>query len=217
MAFRTVRLALALVVVSTPVRAHIVTVDYRPDAVVDVAVAPGFATVIELERGETIETVVVGDSDNWQISSSARGDQLVVKPKSGAAATDLVVTSDRRRYAFNLTPQTAGPTAFVVHFQFPEASFPYARATRLAQQFHYSGANELFPLEMRESGNTTSIRWASQIGIPAVFAVKDDGSEILTNGRMVGDSYVVEGTSARFKFRLGKFQAAAVLDRRAQR
>ena len=27
---------------------------------------------------------------------------------------------------------------------------------------------------MRESGNSTLIRWGSQIGIPAVFAVKDD-------------------------------------------
>ena len=118
--------ALALALTSAPLQAHIVTVDYRPDAVVDVALAPGFATVIELERGETIETVVVGDSDNWQISSSARGDQLVIKPKGGAAPTDLVVTSDRRRYAFNLMPQAGNPPAFVVHFQYASAALPSA-------------------------------------------------------------------------------------------
>src|SRR6185295_13855279 len=202
--------ALALALAGAPLQANILSVEYRPDAVVDVAVAPGYATVIELERGEAIETVVVGDSDNWQISSNARGDQLVVKPKGGAGPTDLVVTSDRRRYAFNLTPQLSGPPAFVVHFQYAGASLPSAQAGRQAQQFRYGGSSELFPLEMRESGNSTLIRWKSQAGIPAVFAIKDDGSEILTNGRMVGESYVVDGTASRFNFRLGKFRTVAV-------
>src|SRR4051794_13873468 len=111
---RSVAIAFAFLLSGAPLQAHVLTVEYQPDAVVDVPVAPGFATVIEFERGEAVETVVVGDSDNWQVSSSARGDQLVIKPKAGAAPTDLVVTSDRRRYAFNLTPQAGGPPAFVV-------------------------------------------------------------------------------------------------------
>lgn len=194
-----------------PAEANVVAVDYRPDAVVEVAVAPGYATVIEFERGEAVEAVVVGDSDNWQVSSTARGDQLVVKPKSSAAPTNLIVTSDRRRYAFSLSPQQGGAPAFVVHFRYPA---PQAGAAKLAnpgrQQFRFGGSRQLFPLEMRETGNSTLIRWGAQSAIPAVFAVKDDGSEILTNGRMVGDAYVVEGTASRFDFRLGKFRAVAV-------
>lgn len=194
-----------------PAAANVLAVDYRPDAVVEVAVVPGYATVIEFERGETVETVIVGESENWQVSSSARGDQLVVKPKASAAPTNLVVTSDRRRYAFSLSPQPSGATAFVVHFRY---ATPDAGASRLVaqarQQFRYGGSRQLFPLEMREAGNSTLIRWNAQAAIPAVFAVKEDGSEILTNGRMVGDAYIVEGTAGRFDFRLGKFRAVAV-------
>ena len=204
------RIAVAAALVSSPVAANVVTVDYSPDAVVDVAVAPGFATVIELERGEAIETVVVGDSDNWQVSSIARGDQLVIKPKSGAAPTNLILTSDRRRYAFSLTPQAGGLPAFVVHFQYPAGSAQSARLSQAAQQFRFGGSRELYPVEMRESGNSTTIRWSNRTGIPAVFAIKEDGSELLANGRMVGDSYIVDGTASRFDFRLGKFRAVAV-------
>jgi len=203
--------AAGLFAAAAPVAANVLNVEYRPDSVVDVAVAPGFATVIEFERGEVVETVVVGDSDNWQVTSSARGDQLVVKPASSAGPTDLIVTSDRRRYAFSLSPQANGNPAFVVHFAFPaQVQKGNGPARQAIAQFRYGGSRELFPLEMRESGTSTMIRWGSSAAIPAVFAVKDDGSEILANGRMVGETYVLDGTATRFNFRLGKFRTVAV-------
>ena len=214
--FCCMSLALFLAVAAAPLSANVVTIDFAPDAVVDVAVAPGFATVIELERGEVVETVVVGDSDNWQISSSARGDQLVIKPGPSASPSNLILTSDRRRYVFGLAPQASGDPAFLVRFRYPGPAAS-ARQAAQTQQFRYRGSREIFPLDMRESGNSTMIRWNARAGIPAVFAVKEDGSEILTNGRMVGDAYVVDGIASRFDFRLGKFRAFAIREKGSPR
>lgn len=188
--------------------ARISVVNYDPAQVVDVAVSPGFATVIEFDRGEAVESVVVGDSENWQISSSGRGDQLVVKPLSAAGPTNLVVTTGTRRYAFALTTQAAVSPAYIVHFVYADA--PLARSLVSKGQFKFSGSSDLYPAEMWQSGETTIIRWSAQTPIPAIFAVKDDGSEVLTNGRMVNDRYVVQGTAKEFSFRLGKLRSSAV-------
>lgn len=193
---------------AVPASAQVVGVDYDPNAVVDVPVSPGFATVIELGTGETIDTVVVGDSGNWQVTS-ARSDQLVVKPGAAATRTNMVVSTDLRRYVFTLNPTGGGMPAYVVHFNFADSHLKAGKAARPAGAFRYSGSRSLFPVDMRVSGNSTTIRWPAKVDIPAVFAVRDDGSEVLTNGRMVGDAYVVDGTSQKFAFKLGRAEAVA--------
>ena len=196
---------------AAPASAQVVGVNYDSNIVVEVPVTTGFATVIELGSGETIDTVVVGDSANWQVTS-ARGDQLVVKPGATATQTNMIVSTDRRRYVFTLSPNSGRMPAYVVRFNFADSPAKVGKVAKSAGAFRYTGSRALFPIEMRVSGNSTTIRWPAKLDIPAVFAVRDDGSEVLTNGRMVGDAYVIDGTSQKFAFKLGK--AAAVATRR---
>lgn len=198
----------ALLAVAVPATAQVVGVDYDPNAVVDVPTSTGFATVIELGTGETIETVVVGDSANWQVTS-ARGDQLVVKPGAGATQTNMIVSTDRRRYVFTLNANAGGAPVYVVQFNVADSLAKAGKASKVAGAFRYGGSRALFPIDMRVSWNSTSIRWPPKVDIPAVFAVREDGSEVLTNGRMVGDSYVIDGTAQKFAFKLGKAKATA--------
>lgn len=200
--------AAAMLAVAAPSTAQVVGVDYDPNAVVDVPASSGFATVIELGAGETIDTVVVGDSANWQVSS-ARSDQLVVKPGAAATQTNMIVSTDRRRYVFTLSPNAGGAPVYVVQFNVADKSGKAAKDAKAAGAFRYGGSRALFPIDMRISGNSTTIRWPPKVDIPAVFAVRDDGSEVLTNGRIVGDAYVIDGTAKKFAFKLGKAKATA--------
>src|SRR6201987_5667627 len=65
-------------------------------------------TDIELEPGEVVTQVNVGDTTRWSVESAVSGsgvDQtqhLIVKPRDIGLTTSLVVTTDHRTYPFML-------------------------------------------------------------------------------------------------------------------
>ena len=66
--------------------------------------APLQVTDIELQRGERLNEIVIGDTARWQIDSGTHGDtaHIFVKPIDSALETNAVVTTDRRVYHFKL-------------------------------------------------------------------------------------------------------------------
>ena len=61
-------------------------------------------TDIELEKGETITHINLGDSTRWTVESAVSGSRaeqvnhLIVKPRDIGLSTSLIVTTDRRTY-----------------------------------------------------------------------------------------------------------------------
>ena len=190
------------------------SIAYDSAVVIDLDITPGFATVVEFADNETVMNVVLGNGDAWQVSSSSKGSQMVVKPLGGAAMTNMIVTTDRRRYAFALASQGSQQPAFVVHFTYADERTPKTDA-RAAGPYVFQGSREITPIDMRDDGKSTSIRWREEQAIPAVFAVRDDKQEVLVNGRMVGQQYVVDATADKFLFKLGN--ARVIASRRSEK
>lgn len=192
-----------------PADPRIQTYKFSTQAVINLAVSPGYATVIELARDEQIDTVVVGNSSVWQITETGSSNRLVVKPLMGAVPTNMVVMTDARRYVFQLDPAgSPDKTSFVVRFDYPDGTT--AAPTKSAASYKFSGDRNLFPVAMRDDGQRTRVRWAKQTPMPAIVSVGEDQSEALVNGRMVGNDYVIEGTAVRYKFRYGEAEAMAI-------
>ncbi len=62
-------------------------------------------TDIELERGESVTSVNLGDSVRWQIQPAVSGGDvthILVRPKQVGLETSMVVTTDRRTYHLRL-------------------------------------------------------------------------------------------------------------------
>ena len=197
-----------------PADPRIRTLRYSPDSVIDLQVGYGFAAVVELSADERTDSVVVGNTAGWQVTTTKRGDSVVVKPLAGAAATDMVVVTGTRRYVFVLEPG-AGGSLFTVRFTYPDAG-PAAVAPAVAT-FRFRGAKELFPAEMHDDGHRTFVSWSAGTLLPAIFAIGRDGREAIVNGRMVDNAYVIEAVAPQFVFRLGNGQAVATrrpVDRR---
>lgn len=195
---------------ATPPDERIRLLPYEPDQVVTLAVSPGYAAVVELSPGEAIENVVVGNSAVWQITANSSSDRIIVKPLANATATNMIVVTDARRYAFLLdTNGGASQGLFVLRFSYPETSSAASASSAAAATYKLSGAKNLFPVAMHDDGKRTIITWKDQASLPAVFAVADGGREAIVNGRMVGSDFVVEGTSPKFVFRLGDARAVA--------
>ena len=77
---------------------------YESDQVVPLAVAPGYAAVVELAPDEAIQNVVVGNSAVWQVTANSSSDRIIVKPLGDATTTNMIVVTDARRYVFLLEP-----------------------------------------------------------------------------------------------------------------
>jgi type IV secretion system protein VirB9 len=185
---------------------------YDPGRVVTLRASTGYALVVELSDDERIENVVVGDSAGWQVTANKRGNHLIIKPLGDGAPTDLVVSTDSRRYVFVLQPAPSPDSApFVVRFWYPQdQAMSGTMVAPSVASYRLRGDKSLFPASISDDGKRTTLKWAHDASLPAIFATDDQGKEAIVNGRMVDGSYVVEGISSRFVFRLGKAHATAI-------
>lgn len=196
---------------------------YDPSSVVALPVASGYAALVEVSPDERVDSVVVGNSAAWQVTTSRRGDAVVVKPVGDAPPTDMVIITNERRYVLQLQPASGGDTPYVLRFVYtppslvstppiPHAGDPIAAsevgAAPPSATYKLRGDKALFPATMRDDGRRTYVTWALNNGQPAVFAVRD-GHEALINGRAVGTDYVIEGVFRKLVFRFGREKATA--------
>ena len=206
-------LAGAAMVWAAPLRAadpRIQTVPYDPSAIVTLEATTGYALMVELSGDERVDNIVVGDSVGWQISPTKRGDRVVIKPSASARATNMIVSTDARRYVFMLQPaRDPGAAPFVVRFTYPLAAAALDAVSMVAARYSLRGAKPLFPVLMTDDGRRTTIRWNQDTPLPAISAVTDNGGEAIVNGRMVEGDYVIEGIASRYVFRRDKAQAVA--------
>jgi type IV secretion system protein VirB9 len=190
---------------------------YESDQVVPLAVAPGYAAVVELAPDEAIQNVVVGNSAVWQVTANSSSDRIIVKPLGDATTTNMIVITDARRYVFMLepyggaggSPGAGNDGIFVLRFTYPATAAPAKTATAPPATYRLAGARNLFPTSMRDDGQRTTITWSEKTALPAVFALEEGGKEAIVNGRMVGGDYVIEGTSPKYVLRLGDARAIA--------
>lgn len=191
---------------------HVQSVEYDPEQVVSLRVAPGFAVTIEFSPDERIENVAVGNSAAWQATPNRRADHLFVKPVPGASATNMTVITDVRRYNFNLIP-AYGPDPglpFSVRFTYPGIDrAPDIVVEPVPTRYKLSGNKALWPTAMSDDGEFTAIVWAPGTTMPAVYLINERGKEAIVNGTVRDGAYMIEGVASRFVFRLGKDSASA--------
>jgi type IV secretion system protein VirB9 len=83
---------------------------------------------VELEQGETVHEIVIGDSARWMVDSGTVGSgagataHLFIKPVDAGLESSAIVTTDRRVYHLRLVSQRSGHTPYV--------GFLYADALR---------------------------------------------------------------------------------------
>lgn len=96
-----------------------------------VACAPLHLCVIQLEQGEVINNIDLGDSAHWLVSTALIGSnqigsyQVVIKPKLYDTATDMVITTNKRTYNIGLVSQKGAQT-HVVNFYYPQETQDHA-------------------------------------------------------------------------------------------
>lgn len=205
-------------------------VDYDPAAVYRIAGADRMATQIVFAPDETIRHVALGDSAAWEVA--AEGSVLFLKPRERAAATNLLVVTDRggtpRHYVFELSAAEARrASAYQIRFRYPADVQARALATIAAAEaavesrlvglalqqgaiegprnlaYSVQGSVDLQPSEVTDNGRFTVLRFPGGQAIPAIFAVAEDGGERLVPFDVRGEFVVIHSVERGLRLRRG--------------
>ncbi|WP_420606748.1 TrbG/VirB9 family P-type conjugative transfer protein [Novosphingopyxis sp.] len=191
-------------------------VNYDPDEIVRLMVSPGYQLTVSFAPTERIQNIAVGASDIWLVSATARGDHLFIKPTQGGISTNMTVITDVRSYLFELLPGSSDGrnSPFALQFRYGEDlpdpaesvdTLDYAALTN----WKLSGDRAIRPVEVGDDGTRVYIHWAEKQLQPAVFAIDDTGDEVLVDGYVRGDAYVIDRLFDKLVFRIGRDRAVA--------
>ncbi len=171
---------------------------------------------IELEAGEVVRDVLVGDTVRWKVepaTSGAVGGQaihLIVKPSEPGLVTSMVVTTSRRTYHIQLKsnatqymarvgfeyPADVGSRLADVNARIGTEVIPGAGvpAEQLSFAYSVSGSASWRPTRVYSDGVKTYIQFPSALSgqdAPVLF-VESGGQNRIVNYRLKGDMMVVD-------------------------
>lgn len=193
--------------------ARIRTFDYHEHEVYRVDLFMRFITSIEFAEGESIESIAFGDSASWYWERLNRGNVLMIKPTIPHAATNMVVHTDRRAYAFDLRARQARMGSkninYRIAFRYPEEEArEAARRTEVATRprdydYRVSGEAGFEPVRVYDDEVRTVFDLPPNARRPAVFRVDPMGRETVVNVRHTVEGIVVDSVSDRWTLRIG--------------
>ena len=104
---------------------RIKTYFYSPNDVYLLVLHYGFQSHIEFGKGETIETITLGDSYAWKITPL--GNRLFIKPMERDIRTNMTIITDKRTYQFDIVAKELEDgdekdLVYVIRFQYPKKS-----------------------------------------------------------------------------------------------
>ena len=211
--------------------------DYAPGVVYTAVTCPGYVTTIALRPGERLLTAAAGDTVRWAVDSVEAGSGataqtlLLVKPRRPGVRTNLLVTTDQRVYALDLTSNDGGVYHTMIAWNYPYGDLVAVRAAAaegrdragqtVAGGIDLSKANFDYlilrqrgvplppwcPLRAFDDGRRTYVQFPPRVAVteaPPLFVLGRAGDAQLVNYRVRGDWYVVDRLFDRAELRLGQ-------------
>jgi P-type conjugative transfer protein TrbG len=186
--------------------------------------APFFVCDVQLEPGETIQNVAVGDSVRWILSPATSGNagdtpHILIKPTDVNLSTNLIVTTNRRSYSLNLHAQKNNPMLHV-GFYYPQnlaAAFPTpaptpspapadAATTAASLDFRYvaTGEHKILPSHAFNDGKHTYLQFNAVLQqMPVVLEVGPNGDQLINYRVKDETTYVIDGVPDRIALVVG--------------
>ena len=178
---------------------------YRDGEVYRINVSMTHVTSIEFGPGETIRSIIAGDTEGFMLDGVPGGRAFAIKPAAQGISTNITVYTNQRSYYFSVT-EASSPTHYVVRFHYPEQrnQAPDAIA-RSAPNANYgvSGRGEIRPIAIWDDGTFTYFQFARNAPVPAVFRWSNGNERSVNAMATEGDVLRVSGVNYRWVLRLG--------------
>ncbi|WP_108816835.1 TrbG/VirB9 family P-type conjugative transfer protein [Loktanella sp. Alg231-35] len=213
---RASALSLSLVIAAAPVfsesiprsgpnDARVRLATYQDGQVYRLQVSLTHVTTVEFGQGETIRSIVAGDTEGFQLDGVPGGRAFAVKPNARGVHTNITVYTNRRSYYFNVK-ESASPTYYVVQFRYPNENRRVVNAVaRQAPNFNYAASNRtaFTPTSVSDDGTFTYFKFPRNAPVPAIFQYSN-GRERSVNSTQTEDGVLrVSGVSGQWVLRLG--------------
>lgn len=179
---------------------------YQDGQVYRLSVSLTHVTTVEFGQGETIRSIIAGDTEGFQLDGVPGGRAFAVKPNARGVHTNITVYTNRRSYYFNVT-EASSPTYYVVQFRYPEDTVrPTNAVAQQAPNYNYAASDqtEFTPTSVWDDGTFTYFRFPRSSPVPAIFR-STTGSERTVNSQQIEDGVLrVSGVSSQWVLRLGE-------------
>lgn len=179
-----------------------------------VVCAPLQVCDIELQGGEVVRNVLVGDTVRWKVEPATSGTtggqsiHLIVKPSEAGLVTSMVVTTSRRTYHIQLKSH---PSQYMARtgFEYPEdvstkladinaridtGGVPGTAPDKLNFSYSITGSAFWRPKRVYSDGAKTYIQFPRSISgqdAPVLFVI-NGGKNRIVNYRMKNDMMIVD-------------------------
>ena len=178
---------------------------YQDGQVYRLKVSLTHVTTVEFGQGETIRSIIAGDTEGFQLDGVPGGRAFAVKPNARGVHTNITVYTNRRSYYFNVT-ESSSPTFYVVQFRYPEDNQrPTNAVAQRAPNYNYAASDRtnFTPSSVWDDGTFTFFRFARNAPVPAIFQ-HSNGRERTVNSTQVEDGVLrVSGVGREWVLRLG--------------
>jgi type IV secretion system protein VirB9 len=179
---------------------------YQEGQVYRLSVSLTHVTTIEFGTGESIRSIIAGDTEGFEIDGVPGGRAFAIKPLAHGVHTNVTVYTNRRSYYFNVS-EVSSPTFYVVQFHYPEDNRRPANAiAQAAPNYNYgvSARTEFTPARVWDDGTFTYFAFPRNAPVPAIFRFAG-GRERTVNTGAVEDGVIrVSGVSRQWVLRLGE-------------
>lgn len=198
-------------------------------SVATVISAPMQVSDIELQAGEKVNEIVVGDSARWMVENGQAGEttHLFIKPVDAGLETNAVITTDRRVYHLRLISQREGFTPYI-GFVYSDSLSQFSKQKNATQQrqehfsstsvdgqkinladlnFNYTvkGSAPWKPERIYDNKQQTFIRLPKDIKANEmpILLVRKGKKDVLVNYRVKEQAIIVDGVFAEMVLVLG--------------
>ncbi|MEI4234682.1 TrbG/VirB9 family P-type conjugative transfer protein [Roseovarius sp. D22-M7] len=163
-------------------------------------------TTVEFGEGETIRSIIAGDTVGFHFDGVPGGRAFAIKPTGSGVATNITVYTNRRSYYFHVVEAQETPH-YVVQFRYPESRVQPARAVAAeAPNANYavSTREEFTPTSIWDDGTFTYFRFARNAPLPVIFRYSKGGERAVNSQALSNGVIRVSGVNRQWVLRLGE-------------
>lgn len=170
-------------------------------------------TSLEFDQAESIESVLMGDSESWQVIRLQRGNVLAVKPLINGASTNMTVYTSGNVYTFELRALTMRTGSASLNYRIDFRYLDQERAAQAAARerntrprdyrYYVAGEADFAPVSVYDDDHATYFQFPDNVRRAAIFRVDAQGRESIVNVQQTENGSVVSGTSDRWTIRIG--------------
>lgn len=179
---------------------------YQDGQVFRLNVSLTHVTTVEFGEGETIRSILAGDTEGFELDGVPGGQAFAIKPLARGVHTNVTVYTNRRSYYFNVR-EVSSPTFYVVQFRYPEEQRrPQNAVAAQAPNYNYgaSSRTEITPARVWDDGTFTYFQFGRNAPVPAIFRYSG-GRERTVNTQQTDPGVIrVSGVNAQWVLRLGE-------------